>query len=253
MTELRVMTLNVRQPDKDDGENNWANRRNLLVETILDADPHLIGTQELFAEQAADILERAQGYNFFGSGRFGDDRDKHVAIFYKTAELTPIATGDFWLSETPEVPGSSSWDIIRPRHVTWGEFETKTGLRFHHFNTHFPYRREEAEARRKTAELLISRVGTLEPVVITADFNSAAPGEIHSTLTDHFQDAWLGAERRIGPDGTLNGFGRITEPRRIDWILYRAPWSAAEVSTIAVMDGAIYPSDHWPVMARFEF
>src|SRR5262249_37039561 len=238
--------------DRDDGENSWHNRRDLLIQTILHASPDLIGTQELFAGQAADILAGAPDYHWFGTGRFGDSRDKHVGIFYKKSVLTPLTTGDFWLSETPDAAGSSSWDITRPRQVTWGEFETKTGLRFHHFNTHFPYRPVDQEARRKTAELLISRMSTLHPVLITADFNSPAGGEVHQLLTEHFRDAWLGAERRCGPEGTLNGFGKIETPRRIDWILYRASWYALEVSTLATTRGSIYPSDHWPVMARFE-
>jgi endonuclease/exonuclease/phosphatase family metal-dependent hydrolase len=249
---LRVMTLNIRQPDQDDGPNAWELRRDVLIDTILEAAPDVIGTQELFTLQADYIVSRAPQYAWFGAGRFGDSRDKHVGIFYRKDYLRVLEHGDFWLSETPDTPGSSSWEIIRPRQVTWGLFETAGGTRFHHFNTHFPYRKVEEEARRQTVCLLKSRIGSVNPVLITADFNSPADGEIHQMLTADFADAWPAAEQRLGPEGTLNGFGRVTGSRRIDWILYRAPWAVESIETLAVTRDGVYPSDHYPVMAVFE-
>ena len=249
---LKIMTLNVRQPDQDDGPHAWEFRRDALVDTLLQAGPDLIGAQELFTLQADYIAARAPEYCWFGTGRFGDARDKHVGIFYRKDRLRLLEHGDFWLSETPDVPGTSSWDIIRPRQVTWGRFETVQGQRFHHFNTHFPYRKVEEEARRRTACLLRSRTRALNPVLLTADFNAPAGGEIHWMLTADFEDAWLAAQRRNGPEGTINGFGKHASSRRIDWILYRAPWRPLEAATLAATPGGVYPSDHFPVMALFE-
>jgi endonuclease/exonuclease/phosphatase family metal-dependent hydrolase len=169
--------------------------------------------------------------------------------------LRILAHGDFWLSDTPEAPGSSSWDIIRPRQATWGLFETSWGLRFYLLNTHFPYRKAEEDARRKTAALILGRIGALDPdlpVILTADFNSEAGGRIYEMLTPALRDAWKTAGRRAGPDATFNGFGKTTNGRRVDWILYRAPWSVREAETVALSRNGIYPSDHYPVMAVFE-
>lgn len=248
---LKVMTLNVRQPDQDDGVNAWENRKGLLLDTILTSDPDLIGTQELFALQAEYISTRASHYAWFGTGRFGDARDKHVGIFYKRDKLRLIESGDFWLSETPDVSGSSSWNIIRPRQVSWGQLETEAGHRFHHYNTHFPYRKEEQHARVRTADLLLQRIGLQSPVLLTADFNSSPDGEIYRHLTAAFQDAWPTARDRSGPEATLNGFGKAPNPRRLDWILYRANWSVLLCETIATSCDGIYPSDHYPVVAVF--
>lgn len=249
------MTVNVRQPDLDDGANAWENRRDLLVETIRDAAPDLIGTQELFLIQTEYILARIAEYAWVGTGRFGDTRDKHVGIFYKPDVLRLLTHGDFWLSETPAVPGSSSWEIIRPRQVTWGCFESATGQRFYHFNTHFPYRGVEEEARRQTACLLKRKFAALHPetpVLLTADFNSPAGGEIYQMLGNELRDAWIAADLRTGPEGTLNGFGKHSNGRRIDWILFRAPWSVLGVHTIARCCNGVYPSDHHPVLAVFD-
>ena len=197
------MTVNVRQPDMDDGPNCWEARRDLLVDTILEKDPDVIGSQELFLLQAEYIQSKAPGYAWFGSGRFGDHDDKHVGIFYKKDRLRVAVHGDLWLSETPEVPGSSSWDIIRPRQITWGVLEADDIGCFWMFNTHFPYRAVEQQARRNTALLIKERlaaVASSAPVIVTADFNSPADGDIHPLLSGDLRDAWSDAAVRIGPD-----------------------------------------------------
>src|SRR5215813_13127963 len=210
------MTCNVRQPDKDDGPDCWDVRKDVLIDVILDRYPDVIGTQELFLQQAEYILARAPQYAWFGSGRFGDHTDKHVGIFYEKDRLRLESHGDLWLSETPDVPGSSSWDIIRPRHLTWGAFDAEDFGRFTLFNTHFPHRPVEQEARRRTALLVRERVAAAAhagPAIVTADFNAPAGGEIHRLLASDFRDAWCDARVRTGPEGTLNGFGKVSSSR----------------------------------------
>jgi len=255
MNTLRVMTFNVRQPDQDDGPDGWEQRRDLLVDTILEIDPDVIGTQELFLLQAEYIQQRTSRYEWFGQGRFGDHQDKHVGIFYRNDRLRLTSHGDVWLSDTPEIPGSSSWNIIRPRQLTWGEFEADGAGLFQVFNTHFPYRSIEQEARVNTARLIAARlagVSATTPVVLTADFNSPADGEVYRLLSSDFRDAWRDTPRRAGPDGTLNGFGRHTSDRRIDWILYRGAWRVIQAETVTTSRDGRYPSDHFPVVATFE-
>ena len=249
------MTFNVRQLDADDGPNGWPERRDLLVETILDKDPDVIGTQELFLLQAEYITKRAPQYAWFGSGRFGNHEDKHVGIFYRKDRIRLLSHGDFWLSETPETPGSSSWDIIRPRQLTWGALEAEGAGCFYILNTHFPYRSVEQEARRNTAHLIKARIGgipRLAPVILTADANSPAGGDIHELLCKDMRDAWCSAAARNGPEGTVHGFGRHTSERRIDWILYRAPWRVLEAETVTHSRDGRYPSDHFPVVVTFD-
>src|SRR5262245_13995015 len=249
------MTFNIRQPDQDDGPHCWEARKDALVETIVASDPDAIGTQELFMLQADYILARAPQYAWFGSGRFGDHQDKHVAIFYRKDRLRLSSHADFWLSETPDTPGSSSWDIIRPRQLTWGAFESDGLGRFTLFNTHFPYRAVEEEARRRTAQLVKARVAAEAPsgpAIVTADFNAPAGGEIHRLMLSDFRDAWTEAQTRSGPEGTLNGFGRATSSRRIDWILFRGALRVLDAETVAERPDGRYPSDHFPVVATFE-
>ena len=98
---LRVMTFNVRYPNPDDGANVWANRRDLLVETIRRHDPDLLGAQEMYQSQGDYIAERLPRYAWFGIGRRGDHEDEHMGVFYKRGRFFPVESGNFWLSETP--------------------------------------------------------------------------------------------------------------------------------------------------------
>ena len=85
------MSFNVRQPDQDDGANNWEHRKELLLETILDRQPDVIGTQELFVLQADFLVSGAPQYGWIGTGRFGDCRDKHVCYpRHKTPAFSPV-------------------------------------------------------------------------------------------------------------------------------------------------------------------
>ncbi len=253
---LRVMTFNVRYPNPADGANAWPARRDLLVETIRARRPDVIGTQELYYEQGQYIVEKLPGYAWFGLSRRGNHEDEHMGVFYRKDRLRVAESGDFWLSTTPEKPGSVSWNMSLPRMVTWAVFELAgSGKRLWLFNTHFAHRAQDEAARLKSAMLVACRIGLLddgEAVVVTGDFNANAGGAVHQVLASHLRDAWLDAATRTGPENTFHGFTGKPRPGRIDWILYRAPWKVVSAETITDRRGDVFPSDHFPVMAVFE-
>ena len=248
---LTVMSFNVRYPAKSDGVNVWENRRDLFVETIAAADPDIIGTQELFQFQGDYLMQRLPRYGWFGLDRRGGHADEHMGVFYRRDRLKLIEHGDFWLSDTPDVTASISWGNIFPRMVTWGLFETRGGRRFYLFNTHFPYRDEDAAARERCARLIQARIAALPkdvPVVLTGDFNTGPATPTHALLAGSLADAWDSTPRRAGPTGTFHGFtGKPDE--RIDWIMTRG-FRPAWVRTIDAHRGQLYPSDHFPVVVK---
>lgn len=252
---LRVMSFNVRLPIASDGANAWENRRDLLVETIAEADPDIIGTQEIHKIQGDYILERLPAYAWFGIDRRGGHADEHMGVFYRRDRLRVIDLGNFWLSDTPSVPGSISWDHPFPRMVTWGLMETiDDGRRFYFFNTHFPYRAEDGEARLKAARLIRDRIAALPadlPLVMAGDFNTEPDGPVHMLLTETLTDARVAAPANDGPDATFHGFTGQGD-RRIDWILVRG-LSPSGTRTIATSRHGRYPSDHFPVVAELDW
>lgn len=253
--ELRVMAFNVRLPVAADGPNRWEARQDLFVETIRRADPDLIGTQELWKIQGDHVVAKLPQFSWFGIDRRGGHGDEHMGVFYRRDRLKLIEMGNFWLSETPEVPGSISWGHPLPRMVTWGLFETiPDGRRFWFLNTHFPYRGEDEGARTKAAELIAARIAKLPgdvPVVLTGDFNTVPDSGAHRALSAGLADAWTGAAARTGPEGTFHGFTGKPE-RRIDWVLARG-LTAARAETMTFARGGRYPSDHFPVVVDYRW
>lgn len=252
---LRVMTFNVRLGTADDGPNRWDLRRDLMVSTIAQLHPDLFGTQELYAFQGDYLVSKLPEYRWFGLGRLGDDRDEHMGVFYRADRLRVLQSGNFWLSDTPQKPGSISWGHPYPRMVTWALFQQITnGRRFYYYNTHFPYRDRDEAARTKAAREILARLQALPsdiPIVLTGDFNSAPDRPDHVLLGKLLQDAWLHADTHSGPAATFHNFTG-TPDRRIDWILYRG-FHARDVQTVTTRQDGRYPSDHFPVVAELEW
>jgi endonuclease/exonuclease/phosphatase family metal-dependent hydrolase len=254
---LRVMTFNVRYPATGDGPNRWEARRDLLVATIREKNPDLFGTQELFHEQGQYIVEKAPEYQWFGVSRRGNQTDEHMGVFYKPSVLRLVESGNYWLSETPETPGSMSWDVTLPRMVTWGLFEVKaTGKKFYFYNTHFAHRGQDNAARVESAKVIQARIAKLPkdvPFVLVGDFNTDVGSEPYKVVAAGLTDAWGTAASKSGPNGTFNGFKGTDTGPRIDWILFRGFAKATQVETVTKNDSGRYPSDHFPVFAVLEF
>ncbi|HEY0659895.1 MAG TPA: endonuclease/exonuclease/phosphatase family protein [Lysobacter sp.] len=251
---LRVMSFNVRLPLDADGANRWEQRRELMVRTIREQDPDVIGTQELYALQGDYLVAKIPEYTWFGRGRSGKPGDdERMGVFYRRDRFRVLESGDFWLSDTPDVPGSITWGHLFPRMVTWALFERiGDSRRFYLFNTHLPYREQDDEARLRGALAILQRLRTLPddvPVVLTGDFNTAPDGCVHKQLVALLQDAWSAAPHREGPDGSYHAFTGQPQ-KRIDWILFRG-LRAEAARTITRQEDGRYPSDHFPVMAEF--
>jgi endonuclease/exonuclease/phosphatase family metal-dependent hydrolase len=252
---LVVMSYNVRYPNPNDGVNVWENRRDMLVEVIRHYGPDIIGTQELFKLQGDYIAANLPEYKWFGRDRRGGDEDEHMGVFYKPSKLELLEEGDFWLSETPDVAGSMDWHVSLPRMVTWARFRS-AGKEFYFLNTHFPHRREDDAARLNCAEVIQRFIRGKIPagadVIMTGDFNAPAGGEVFELLTEDLKDSRDNARLVLGPEPTSNGWSPRWEGRRIDWILYRGPWTVSWAKTLTASFDGRFPSDHYPVLAILE-
>ena len=251
---LRVMTFNVRMPTDQDGENRWDARRDLVVAMLRAEDPDVIGTQELYKRQGDELAARLPEYAWFGEGRHGGTDNEHMGVFYRKDRLRVRDAGNFWLSATPNVPGSRTWGNLYPRMVTWARFERIADrATFMFYNTHLPYRDIDEDARIRGAELILARLKELprnEIVILVGDFNAPPESRVYTMLTETFSDAWTAAPERSGPEGTFHRFTGKPE-RRIDWILFRGlkPLWARTVTTNREQR---YPSDHFPIVVEFD-
>ena len=256
---LTVMTYNLRYASST-GSNAWAQRRPLMRECILSVSPDVFGTQEGLYGQLKDLASDFPEYDWIGVGRDGGSKGEFMAVFFRKSRLEPLAFDHFWLSDTPEVIGSSTWGNSNRRMVTWIRFrDLKTDREFYLFNTHFDH--EIQTAREKSAVLVRQRMQDLKtslPILLLGDFNAAAERNkaYEILVSDGFlQDTWtLARERRGEGLGTFNGFKEV--PRtgvRIDWILSRGQVAVDREEIVTFSREGRFPSDHCPVVARLGF
>lgn len=265
---LDVMTFNIRTSNVDDGANAWPRRRDLVVETIARAAPQIVGLQEALDEQIEYLDAMLPDYRWIGVDRGlngGVGLSEYTPIFYRHRELSPIASGNFWLTDTPDVPPpprrpGRRFRRPRGRIVTWARFyHQASGREVYAFNTHLTLRRGPRQY--DSARLIADRVAALptdSAVVVTGDFNAGAGDtETWRILTARgLRDAWLAADERHGPPFTSNGFGPpppYHEVWRIDWILVGGPLVVHTARTVLHSENGRYPSDHYPVAARLDW
>ena len=141
-TSITVASYNLRNANGGDSinGNGWGQRYPVIAQIVQYHDFDIFGTQECFIHQLKDIKEALPGYDYIGVGRDdGKEKGEHSAIFYRTDKFDVIEKGDFWLSETPDVP-SKGWDAVLPRICSWGHFKCKdTGFEFLFFNLHMDH------------------------------------------------------------------------------------------------------------------
>ena len=109
-TSVRAMSFNIRLGVAKDGDNHWEKRKETVVQTITEFAPDFVGTQETYGFQAKYIGDSLPQYTYVGRPRQRDGKGEHCGIFFLTERFDKLIEGHFWLSETPDEPGSKSWD-----------------------------------------------------------------------------------------------------------------------------------------------
>lgn len=256
---LRVMSFNVRFATAPDGENHWTRRRELLVETIRAYRPDLLGTQEVLAEQADFLSQRLAGHTLVGVGRDDGRRaGEFSAIWYDASRFERVGAGNFWLSESPQTPGSKSWDAAITRLASWVRLRDRqqAGRELLVLNTHWDHvgAKSRLESARLVRRWLAEQAGAAA-VVVTGDLNTGDASEPYRELTaaagswPALRDAYRALHPAAKDEATFHGFTGRREGARIDFV-FCSPHFAPVAAAIdrSSRDGR-YPSDHFPVTA----
>jgi len=257
----RVMSFNLRTATIIDAANHWNHRKDLVVKSIRKFEPDILGTQECQVSQARYLIDKLPGYQFVGAGRNNGKEDGEMCgLFYRTDRFVKLNEGHFWLSETPDKPGSKSWGSAFKRMVTWVRLAPRngTGRAFYCFNTHLDNSSEMA--RVQGAWLLrrkIDQIADGRPVIVTGDFNTDSDTTPYQLLVRGPQD-WRGylidSYRETNPvpgsnEGTRHGFNGKSNSGRIDWIISTNNFATLEAGIDRTHYNGQYPSDHFPVTA----
>jgi len=256
---ITVMSYNIRMDTAADGINAWPYRKDAVAEMIGPKyEGDIIGLQEVLKRQLDDIQDRLPAYAWVGVGRDdGRDRGEFSPIFYRTDRFRLLATNTYWLSETPELPGSRSWDAAITRVVTWARFEDlSTGRQLTFFNTHFDHLGEQA--RVESSQLLLDRLVGIAgdtPFILTGDLNVQESEQAYKVLA-HGNNL-LGDARYVsetahqGPTASFNDWESLRPPEsRIDYIFIS---NGIRTLNHRILDDRYegrFPSDHLPVVSE---
>lgn len=252
-TALRVMTFNIRFATASDGPNAWPKRREMVFEVIQRFAPDLLGVQEALRMQLDEFCEQLPQYVAIGAGRAADGGGEYSSILFRRDRFDLWESGIFWLSDTPGVPGSTSWGNELPRICVWARlFDRQTNQTFTLFNTHWDHQSQPARERggQLIAERVQARSVTDDPVIVMGDFN-VGEGDVarQPFVTAGLRDSFRDLHSSATDTGTFHGFAGRTSGEKIDAILVSSHWRVVEAAIDHSNQAGRYPSDHFPVTA----
>jgi endonuclease/exonuclease/phosphatase family metal-dependent hydrolase len=254
----KVLCCNIRGSTAEDGVDNWRFRKDLCAEVIARQAADIICLQETTGEQLQHLESALSGYSAVCALDLPAVGHPRNAVFYRNSTFRLRASGSYWLSETPHVPGSKSWESRCVRLATWAHLSVREGKReLRILNTHLDHISQPA--RENQARILNEDALAYPPdfaQVLTGDMNSGASNPaIRSFLEAGWRDGFQEVHGTSESGPTFHGFRGLEDPSpigRIDWIFLRGPIRAVEAAVIRDHAGRRYPSDHYFVSAMMD-
>lgn len=254
MSELKLMTFNLRIKGKFDGINSVENRAPLMLDMISREAPDIIGFQEAKDDRRIWLREKLfPMYTLLGGGRNADCLGEGCPVAYRTDRFELLEMDTFWLSDTPKVAGSryeNSDQSNCPRVTHALKLKCRDAEEpFVYVNTHLDH--EGWIARGRAFDQLAEYMTGLQyKCALGGDFNVRPDHELFTSFikkmkTNGFSDATEG----LPP--TFHNFGKSTNPGKIDYIFTNAKITDSRVLTDRSPEG-IYLSDHYPVYIKVE-
>jgi endonuclease/exonuclease/phosphatase family metal-dependent hydrolase len=246
------MTSNIRYANLHDGVNDWPFRKSHLADYIKTPIIHLLGTQEGKQAQIKELESLIFPMKLVEQNRIWIDERMYPCLFYHPEHFNYIDSGDIWLSETPDVPGTLSFNSTFPRLCTWAKLEhIKTQREIVIVNTHLDHILQET--RIKQVEVLVHEISKrhLKPDFLIGDFNESPNTMIMNKLIEFFELVDLWAAKKLPEETSHHGFKGEKESQgdRIDWILSTAYFECLQIALEKKSVNDVYLSDHYPLVA----
>lgn len=255
--ELCLISCNIRFDNPADGQNSWPNRRDFLVETLLKHDPAIIASQEGRVHQLNEFKTCLRDYEMIDQHRSWIGERMYPTIFIKSGLFEYLSSGDTWLSETPHIAGSLSFESAFPRLMTWTKLQVKGGNQnLLIINSHLDH--IKPETRLSQAKVLTQEINKIwdkqSSLIIMGDFNDSPDSPVREILSSEFidqQDAWR-IFNKIEETSHHSFTGEMQNGARIDWILVdKRLFIKSCIMDKAVKDG-FYPTDHYPIVCHIK-
>jgi endonuclease/exonuclease/phosphatase family metal-dependent hydrolase len=256
---FRIISCNIRKSDADDRENSWRCRRVICCAVIHSRAPDIICFQEMRRDQFTDLSAFFPRYAAYGLTKGAGDANPINTIFYDPSRFGLLAAGGFWLSDTPQQPGSSSWGSASIRLANWVQLQEEgTGKVFQLLNTHLDHGSEPARVNQ--AQVIVHEMKATRKddsvQIVTGDLNAgwSHPAMVHFREAG-FRDTYEEAHGFQYGGNTFHNFaGERYQGRegKIDWILTRGTIKVIQAAIVRDAVHSCFPSDHYLVEATLE-
>jgi endonuclease/exonuclease/phosphatase family metal-dependent hydrolase len=252
--ELKVMTFNIRYANPNDGDDYWEKRKEQVVDLIDLVGADFVGFQEVLPEQYAFLTEQLDQYSWiYRSREVNPGKGEAVPLAYNHNNWDCIWSETFWLSDTPEIPGSNTWEAACNRVTSWGLFcHIRSADTLLVCNTHFDHISQKA--RKNSALLILEKLaasGLDYPFILLGDLNGGPANEAVQILLERLDDPFPLFHEDQSQAGTYNGFKGLRDGKRIDYILSNGLIDAISIEIRHDEEAGRYPSDHFPVVATY--
>jgi len=255
---MKILTCNIRYAGAADGDNGWDQRRDLCTEVIRSRAAEIICLQECWRRQLDDLAAAFAEYDSFGIIDEPLGTNPVNAVLYRRERFTCLCAGGYWLSTTPHVTGSSSWDSACVRLANWLRLrDRKSDTELRVVNSHLDHvsqvaRQEQARVIAEDARAYPDSYRQL----LTGDLNCDADNPAIEVLESAgWADTFAAVHGLRNPGHTYHGFEGVAHQSQVgkmDWIFARGD---LEVRNAEIIDDAVdgrYPSDHYFVSADVE-
>ena len=283
LAAMKVGSYNVRCSPADKGTPNaWPERKADLLSLLRRLDLDAGGLQEVCPDQLAFFKDGMPEYEFVGDGRNANRKSGEASpVFWRKERFNCLKSGTFWLSETPDTPGTRGWDAGWLRVCTYAILCDKhTGGFVCFVNAHIDSRTQAGEMGMR---LVMERIGKIVKrmeelhhnisVVFTGDHNCSETQKPALLASESLTNAVVASESPPrGPWRTLNSWAwsekatsaaeAVKHPPekrnklgyRIDYIYVSRDVRVLDCETVGEPRPGtqLYPSDHFPVVATIE-
>ncbi len=253
MSDFSIMSFNLRYPALDG--HPVSKRLPIAADLIIEAHPHIIGTQEGELDQLETLISLLPDeYIWLGEGHSGGNSGEFTAVIYDSSRFDVDKVDISWLSKQPETVASESWGVSHARTLTVVDLRdlvTSRSLRL--LNTHLDHKSEEA--RLESGKIMALHIAEANgPAVVTGDFNVATGSPVYDYFCTELGLTDTGA---VVPSQDIGTFHRYKGPKvgdgRIDWILTTSDLRTLSTRINTFCTDGEYPSDHFPIEAVLDY
>ena len=115
---FNIMTYNIRYDNPNDGENQWSNRKEFLVDQIKYNEVDVFGIQEGLHHQVLYLNNEFTDFSYVGIGRDdGKTKGEYSAIFYNSKKLKVLENDTFGCQKHLIkflLVGMLQWNVFAP-------------------------------------------------------------------------------------------------------------------------------------------